>query len=360
MAGLLYREDMDEVRARLTTWWNGGDIGRPALQITAPREQPIEDIPALPEPPNWMGHYSTADFNYRVNLAQRACIHTHYLAEAVPYVAPDLAPNCLALYLGCHGVEMPDTTWCEPCFNDPSEARFEYDPNNYYWQFTLRLTGEMLRFGKGKLLVQFPDLIEGLDTLAAMRGTEKLLLDLLERPEWVHGCLRQITDRYFHYYDILYDMIRDEVGGSHFWAWAPGRMAKFQCDFSAMISPSMFAEFMVPVLTEMCERVSYSMYHWDGPGAIAHHDLLLSIPNLDMLQWTPGAGVEPPEHPRWWPLYHRTVEAGKKVFVGGISGVESLKTLKREFGSKLKSFLISLAVRSAQDGTEVEKVAMTD
>ena len=51
--------------------------------------------------------------------------------------------------------------------------------------------------------------------------------------------------------------MRDEVGGSCYWVWAPGRTAKFQCDFSAMISPAMFNEFMLPVLGEMCERVSY-------------------------------------------------------------------------------------------------------
>ena len=43
----------------------------------------------------------------------------------------------------------------------------------------------------------------------------------------------------------LYDLLRDDRGGSHFWAWAPGRMAKLQCDFSAMISPQMFRQFMV-------------------------------------------------------------------------------------------------------------------
>ena len=39
MAGLLYREDMDEVRARLKTWWEGGDIGRPAMSLTVPPQR---------------------------------------------------------------------------------------------------------------------------------------------------------------------------------------------------------------------------------------------------------------------------------------------------------------------------------
>ena len=356
MSGLLYREDMDEIRKRMTIWWNGGDIGRPAMQITAPRPKLIEDIPVMPEPNGWVTSYSTTDFAYRVNLSSRTCINTYYLADAVPIVAPDLAPNCLALYLGCKGIESPGTVWCVPFIDDPEKARFDYDPDNFYWNFSRKLGEEQLRIGKGKFLVQFPDLIEGLDTLAAMRDTQSLLIDLIERPNWVHKCLRQITDRYFRYYDVFYDMFRDEVGGSYFWAWAPGRMAKFQCDFSAMISPEMFKEFMVPVLTEMCERVSYSMYHWDGPGAICHHDLLLSIPKLKMLQWTPGAGVDPTWDKKWWHLYHKTIDAGKKVLIG-CDTIETLKVLKKEFGKGFKQFLIGMWAPSPKHAEEILKVA---
>ena len=312
MPPLRYRQDIEAVYDRLTAWWNGGDLGRPAMLLTAKRAQPIEHIPALPQPDGWVTRYATRSFDYRVNLAARACIHTHYLGEAVPNVAPDLGPNCLALYLGCNGVEMPDTVWFEPCIDRPETAKFDHNSDNFYWDFTLRLAKEQLRLGKDKFLVSFPDLIEGLDTLAAMRGTEELLVDLIRRPDWVQDALGQITARYFDYYDTLYDMFKDSRDGSHFWAWAPGRMSKLQCDFSAMISPDMFAEFMVPVLREMTERLDYCMYHWDGPGAIAHHRHLLSIPHLSMIQWTPGSGVDPVMSPKWWPLYHKTVEAGKK------------------------------------------------
>jgi 5-methyltetrahydrofolate--homocysteine methyltransferase len=357
MSGLLYREDMDEVRKRLTTWWNGGDIGRPALLLRTPREKSLLDIPVQPEPEGWVTHYSTKNFDYRVHLALRKCNELQYLGEAVPEVSPDLAPNCLALFLGCKGTELPGTVWCEPCFKEPAEANFDYDPDNFYWNFSLRLGRELLRLGKGKFLLSFPDLIEGLDTLAAMRGTEELLIDLIERPDMVQWCLRRITDLYFHYYDILYDLIRDEVGGSIFWCWAPGRMSKFQCDFSAMISPDMYKEFMVPVITEMCERVSYSMYHWDGPRAIPHQDHLLSIPNLDMIQWTPGAGVEPCEHERWWPLYHKTVDAGKKVYIYITDPRGGLESLKKEFGPKLNEFLIEAWSEDREQAGEILRLA---
>ena len=352
MPPLLHKEDFDEARDRLTRWWAGEDIGRPAVQITAPRETPLEDIPERPAPPGWITNYSTSDYDYRVYLARRACVGTHFLAEAIPTTAPDLAPNCLALYLGCQGVDGEGTVWCEPCIDDPEQAVFRIRPDNFYWDFSTRLGREQLRLGAGKLLSSFPDFIEGLDTLAAMRGTEDLLVDLLERPEWVTASLAAITDQYFVAYDYFYDMFKDDRGGSHFWAWAPGRMSKLQCDFAAMISPDMFGEFMVPVLTLMTERLDHTMFHWDGPGALEHHDHLLSIPNLDMLQWTPGAGAEPCWHSRWWPYYHKTVEGGKALLVNAGNG-DSLEALKREFGPKLKRFMLTVHVDTPETAQEV-------
>ena len=95
------------------------------------------------------------------------------------------------------------------------------------------------------------------------------------------------------------------------------------------------------------------MYHWDGPGAIPHHEALLSVSGIDAIQWTPGSGVEPLAHARWWPLYHRTVEAGKKVVLLGVGGLAELAALKREFGPELKQFLLSMHVRSAAEAEEI-------
>jgi len=350
MPGLQYRPDWEEARARLTAWWNGGDIGRPAMQIAVRRTTPHEEIAALPEPPGWVTHYGTGSLPYRVNLALRECLWTDYYGEALPAVSPgDLAPNCLALYLGCRGRERQegDTVWCEPCIESPETARFAYDPDNFYWRFSTEAFSQVKALAQGKLLQQFPDLIEGLDTLAAMRGTDALLCDLLERPEWVHASLRTITDLYFQYYDRLYDLLRDEVGGSIYWVWAPGRLTKLQCDISAMLSPAMFREFMLPILIEMTERVSYSLYHWDGPQALVHQEALLSIPRLGMIQWQPGSMNEPGQHPRWWPVLHAMLDAGKKVMIGGGS-VEEMRALKREFGPQCKQFILGCEAQSAE------------
>ncbi len=353
MAVLAYRPDWEEARDRLTRWWNGENFGRAALQITVPRPHPAEHVEPAPIPAGVVcERYTAQDLDLRVNLARRGCINTYYLGEAVPYHAPgDLGPGTLSLFLGCHGTEMPTTVWFEPCIADADEIVPEYDADNPYWMFCQEAHRGTLPFSRGRFLQQFPDLIEGLDTLAALRGTEELLMDLLDRPEWVHRCLHHITQVYFRHYDMLYDLIRDEVGGSVFWCWAPGRLVKLQCDVSFNISPRMFRDFMVPVLQEMTERTSYSLYHWDGPGALCHQDALLSLPHLDMLQWTPGAGEEPTCHRRYWPMYHDAIEAGKRVMIYA-ENAEGLPALKREFGEKTQSFMINIPLPTLAQADE--------
>ena len=352
MSALLYRPDADQVRDRLTAWWHGEDIGRPALLLTVPRSEPYEDVPILPEPPGWTTRYSTSDYDYRVNLALRASVATDHLAEALPSVSPDLAPNCLALYLGGNGVEGDDTVWVEPVIDELEHASFDFNPENFYWDFTLRLAQDQVHLGAGKFLTSFPDLIEGLDTLAALHGTQKLLFDLIDQPERVTASLDEITTLYFIYYDQLYDLIKDERGGSIFWGWAPGRMSKLQCDISAMLSPTMFDEFMVPVLERMTAQFDFCMYHWDGPGAIPHHNSLLTLDNLPMIQWTPGAAAEPVTHKRWWPLYHKTIDAGKMMFLH-VETDDDLVAFKAEFGEKTKQFMLRMFVSSQRRAEEI-------
>jgi len=166
--------------------------------------------------------------------------------------------------------------------------------------------------------VSFPDLIENVDTLAAMRGTLNLLADMIENKEFCHSMLKQLVDMYFVYYDQIYNIIKDEEGGSVYWVYAPGRIAKLQCDYSAMISKDMFEEYVVQYLNQIHERLDYSFYHFDGPQAIHHLDSLLNMPKLGGIQWTPGAAFPNTDNERWLPMYKKIVDAGKKIFIFGI------------------------------------------
>ncbi len=127
MAGLLYRPDMDDVRERMTAFWNGGDIGRPAMHIRIPTDEILEDLPVMDMPAEITSpNYTVKSFEWRVNSGQRCGVGSRYFGEQVPYTSPDLAPNCLALFLGCKGVEGERTVWCEPFITNPDTDTPEF------------------------------------------------------------------------------------------------------------------------------------------------------------------------------------------------------------------------------------------
>ena len=133
---------------------------------------------------------------------------------------------------------------------------------------------------RGKYLVGCPDLIENMDVLSSLRGAQTLLFDLVERPEWVERKIWEINEVWFAAYQRIYDLIKLADGSSAFGAfyiWGPGKVAKVQCDASAMISPKMYRRFVVPALTAQCEWLDHSLYHLDGTQAMVHLDALLEI-----------------------------------------------------------------------------------
>jgi hypothetical protein len=248
---------------------------------------------------------------------------TAFLAEAFPYLDTQIGPGSLGTFLGARPNFAPNTVWYDPCIDDPEEfgpIRFVPEGNRW-WNVHLALIDEGLRRARGRYLVGIPDLIENIDTLAAMRGTERLLTDLIDRPGWVKERLAETNEAFFAAFGLMYDRVKDEQGGNAFAAfriWGPGRTAKVQCDFSCMISPRMFREFVVPPLAAQCEWLDYSLYHLDGTQAVQHLDALLEIETLDAIEWTPQAGVPGGGSPRWYDLYRRIRAGGKSVQAVGV------------------------------------------
>ncbi len=140
-------------------------------------------------------------------------------------------------------------------------------------------------------------MIEGIDILAELFGAQKLLLHLLDDPKTIHRLLDQLDSIYFEIYDSLAPIIRQPDGSvPYMWlnAWSPGQCAKIQCDFSAMISPDMFQEFVRPHLRRQCQKLDYTIYHLDGPDAVRHLDTILKIPAHPQNLWVDFGSGSPP------------------------------------------------------------------
>jgi hypothetical protein len=85
------------------------------------------------------------------------------------------------------------------------------------------------------------------------------------------------------------------------------------CDFSCIISPENFEEFIIPELIDEIDFLPASLYHLDGPDALRHLDRLLEIEKLGGIQWVYGAGQPSAMH--WIPTLKKIQDAGKLVEV---------------------------------------------
>lgn len=336
------KPDWDRSRDRFAAWWHGEVLDRVLLQVFAPLE-PAAGAPEPPQPPasneqRWL------DIEYRIAAFRSRMARTYYGGDAFPFLETHIGPGTMSLYLGAKPQFAPDTVWYEKCIDDITAADVPgYDEDNRFWQFSLQFARRGVEAFDGTAMVAFPDLIEGLDTIASLVGTDELLYYLVDAPEHVHRFQEALVDTYFEFHDRLYEIIADEHGGSCFAAfntYAPGQMAKVQCDFSAMISPPMFEEFVVPYLARQCAKLDYSVFHLDGPCCIQHLDLLLGIEELNAIQWTPGAGQPSPCNEIYIPMYRKIKQAGKSCMIRG-GTAEQAKKLVEELGPEGLDICIS-------------------
>jgi hypothetical protein len=332
---MFYKPDWMETREWLTGWWTREIHGHWALGVLAPRATPLPPVPAQPVPSDNRLKWMDAEGNYARTL--NGLSKTYFGGVFFPSVTAGLGPGCMDLFLGCEPGFMPETVWYKPCISDPAKAHLSWNPENIYWKWVLKNTRTFHRQSAGKCLTIIPDLIEGLDVISELVGTEELLTYLIDCPQEIHRLLDQVTEIYFKAFDPLYNVLKDDRNGNGFIAfnaWGPGRTLKTQCDFSAMISPDMFAEFVCPYLERQCARVDFSTYHLDGPNAIRHLPHLLKVPSLKAIQWTPGTPNPDASNRKWWKnVWEPVYAAGKSAMVLGCPP-EDVEPFLKEFGQK--------------------------
>lgn len=314
-----HHADWESTKARFTAWWNRSSLGRPLISASVPRAQRL--APLLPVPRREDMPFDRRYLDIEANIAWLLnwLNGNRLVAEGLACLNLNLGPGSLALYLGSEPVFRPDTVWFGEAVRDwATHPRLRYDPDNVWWTRHLGMIRRAVALSRGEFLVCIPDLIESVDILAALRGPQAFCYDLVDVPDLVHERLAQLDDLYFTYYDQMYDAAKTPDGGvayTAFHIWGPGKTAKVQCDFAALMSPRQFDEFMVPSLAKQCAALDYSLYHLDGVDAIKHLDALMAIKDLDALQWTAGAGKPDNASECWDHIHDRVKKAGKSLWI---------------------------------------------
>jgi hypothetical protein len=305
------KPDYETVYKRFDAFWNRDIFDRALVNIMLPKDNP-KPVPER-NYPNYESRWLDVDFRAEQGAVELE--NFHYLGEALPIAWPNLGPEIFSAWSGCPYRFGETTTWSEPCITDWEEdgASAVLDMDHPLLKLTVKFTRNLLDLGKDRFIVGFTDFHPGGDHLAALRDPEVLAMDLVDHPEAVKDKLSESYRDFFRAFDFFYKILHAADMPST--TWTPyvhdGKAYVPSNDFSCMVSPGMFREFFLPGIIEECRYYDRSIYHLDGPGALKHLDPLLDIPELDAVQWVPGAGNE--GFTKWIPVYKKIREAGKSI-----------------------------------------------
>ena len=328
-----WKTNLEETKKHYIDWWNHKGIVLNMWEHFQEGVKPHADVPA-PKPYKDLNQ-RWFDPEWRAEYLDWYVAHSSLMADMLPVANTQLGPGSLAAILGGVFEGGEDTIWIHPrpVIDGSSVDDITFDPNHPNWLLHKELLKACKRKAQGHYYVGMPDLMEGLDVLAALKGTDKVLLDTVMKPEVLERQMQQINDIYFRVFDELYDIIRegDEMAFCYFSSWAPGKMSKLQSDISTMISVDDYRRFVQPFIREQCQKIDYTLYHLDGVGAMHHLDALLEIDELNAIQWTPGVGEPQGGSAKWYDLYKKILAHGKSIMACWVT-LDELKPLLDNIG----------------------------
>lgn len=325
----MWKENLEETKRHYIDWWQHKGIVLNMWEHFQEGVAPHADVPAPPAPKDL--NQKWFDPEWRAQYLDWYVAHSCLKADMLPVANTQLGPGSLAAILGGVFEGGEDTIWIHPDPDFKDDITFNPEHPNYLLHKTLLKACK--EKAQGNYYVGMPDLMEGMDVLAALKGTDRVLTDTVTQPEVLERQMQQINDIYFRVFDELYDIIRegDEMAFCYFSSWAPGKMSKLQSDISTMISTDDYRRFVQPFIREQCRKIDYTLYHLDGVGAMRHLPALLEIEELNAVQWTPGVGEPQGGSPKWYDLYRKILAAGKSIMACWVT-VDELRPLLDNIG----------------------------
>lgn len=268
-----------------------------------------------------------------------------FIGDGYPHINMDcFGPGVLAAFCGARLDNSSGNVWFFPAEKkEIGDVKIKYDPCNPWAQRIKDIYRAGIQRWNGTVIMGMPDLGGLLDVIATFCGTEELLFALIEEPEQV---LRLVSEAQAAWHEAYEDFARVLAPQKGFSDWSrllsstPSYI--LQSDFSYMIGPDMFREFVLQSLCEDTRRLSNTIYHLDGVGQLAHLDELLKIKELNAVQWVPGDGQPAPPH--WIEVYEKIAAAGKQMMVLGSPG-DFLQVLERLHGTPYGCFTFTASSR---------------
>ncbi len=305
---------MQETREIYDLWWEQ-KLGRPVAGMRVKCKTP--DIKAPKYPLITQANCNNFDVSVDdiLDAIEYDALSYEYCGDAYPYFSLDcFGPGITAALLGAELDNSTGHVWFKPQqILEPTELNLSLDEDNIWF---LRLKQIMLKAAErfeGKILLSLPDLSGVMDILQVFRPGENLLFDLYDYPDEVIALNKQIYENWVVVYKKFAQYLNMDKFGYTDWSTLLSTKSSYviQEDFSYMIGEDMFMQFVYENLEKKCDVIDRTLYHMDGPGEIKHLDNLLTLKNLNAVQWVSGDGN--PTCDNYPEIYEKIEKAGKNI-----------------------------------------------
>ncbi|MBQ1256804.1 MAG: hypothetical protein IIX93_05985 [Clostridia bacterium] len=334
-------DQMKRCQENHNLWWEG-KLQRPLTRVTINDAHPLKRQTKAP----FLSQSNCADFSYTpeeiIDAMDAHLSKYEFLGDAFPSVNFDaFGPGVLAAMCGAILDNSSGRVWFFPDkAREIRDIHIKYDPENMWSRRIKDIYRAGLERWRGLVIMGFPDLGGVLDVAATFRGTENLLLDMIDEPEEVERLVKEIEKAWREAYEDFRSVLAPQGAYTH-WSGLMSTEKSYivQCDASYMIGKNMFDRFVLDTIRNDTQCLKHTIYHLDGIGQLNHLDSILSLEKLNAVQWVYGEGKPGPVN--WLHVYRKIMDAGKQIMIVG-GPEEYLETLKILHGTPYSTHDLSV------------------
>lgn len=208
-------------------------------------------------------------------------------------------------------------------------ARIHLDKANPWFEKYVAFVEALVKRAGGRFPVSHGTLEGPSDHLAAQRGHDQSIMDILEEPEratqalWDFAAIfREITEEawkripLFHggYYDAQYQL------------WAPGPIARLQEDASGLYSPALYRRYLQPLDRALASHFSHAFLHMHSTSLFIL-DAFLEIEEIRCIQINYEVTSGGPNMAGMLPHLCKIQRAGRPLLFRGSFSADEIRLL---------------------------------
>jgi hypothetical protein len=354
------REPLEQTLSRYSAFWKRQPVDRPILGITLSTYTPLEmiDQDLLPQD----SLITPADLNVDTFLDwyDQDCKNNLALGGDQFWVAvPFWGIPWMEAMMGCRVYRSGSSIWTEHHLESLRDfPEIDLSLNNPWLAKLLEFTSRLVDFTRGCFPVAPPLLRGPSDLLAALRGSQRFLLDLYDDPDEISRIAAILTDAWINIAKQIIELIPPYRGGycnGNRQVWAPGTCIETQEDAAGMASPKFFRRFFLAGTKKIVSSFDHGWIHVHS--SYSHNlDELLSVDEIAAIEFT----IDTPPGPAPGELIPviQKIQQHKPVILHGTLDLDEMKILVNNLSPR-GLCIISRVDNAAEGNATLEELLTT-